>query len=223
MVEIIAIFGGTGQTGKHAVAYALEKGYKVQMLARSPSTVTVKNDNLIVIEGGISDKEAVQKTIKGATYVASFVGGPHTAAAYPTDMMLNFVKLLWPMLDNEDSVKVFSYQSGGFSVAPGKPLSLMTKIIRPILSWAMGIGPMIADNEETVAWMHDNKKDSFSVIVTLPGALEEKDSGAPVECSNEGTLPFVPITFKSLGICTVESLTVPSLYGTCPYVIPIKP
>ena len=222
MTETIAIFGGTGQTGTYAVAYALEKGYKVQMLVRNASKVTTKNANLTVIEGGITDKEALAKTIKGATYVVSFVGGPKKASEYPKDMMLNYVQLLWPLLDAEDSVKLFLYQSGGLSAVPGKPLTMMTKVIRFIASWAMGIGPMIVDNENSAVWMHENKKDSFSFIVTLPGELKESDSGEAVECTNAAPLPFKPITFKALAIATINALPNESLYGTFPYVVPTK-
>jgi nucleoside-diphosphate-sugar epimerase len=222
MPETIAIFGGTGQTGTHAVAYALEKGYKVQILVRNASKVTTKNENLTVIEGDITDQAALEKTIKGATYVVSFVGGPTKPSEYPKDMMLNYVKLLWPLLEAESSVKVFLYQAGGLSAVPGKPLSFVTKIIRFIAAWAMGIGPMIADNEQAAAWMHENKKDSFAVIVTLPGALKESDSGEVVEVTNDAPLPFGPITFKALAIATVNAVTKESLYGTFPYVVPTK-
>ena len=222
MTETIAIFGGTGQTGAHAVSYALEKGYKVQMLVRSASKVTTKNENLTVIEGEITNKSALEKAVKGATYVVSFVGGPKKPSEYPKDMMLNFVKLLWPLLDAEDSVKVFLYQGGGLSAAPGKPLTTMTKVIRFIASRAMGIGPMIVDNEKAIFWMHENKKDSFAVIATLPGELKEGDSGEVVECTNDAPLPMRPITFKALAIATVNALPNQSLYGTSPFVVPTK-
>jgi len=205
MPAIIAIFGGTGQTGRHAVDYALEKGYKVQMLARTPSKVARKNDNLTVVEGGITDKEAVKKTIQGATYVLSFVGGPAKAAEYPPNKMLNFVKRLWSLMDAEDSVKVFVYQSSSLAATPGKSLDWFTKILRHVVGWSTGISHMFADNEQATTWMNDDKKDSFAFIGTRPGALVEKeDSDVVVECRNDKSMPMSPIPFKALAACVVR-------------------
>ena len=85
MSETIALFGGTGSTGQHFLTLALEAGYKVNILVRNPSKVTItsnNNDNLTVIEGDFSNHEAIKKTIQGATYVVSMAGGPMGKVSY---------------------------------------------------------------------------------------------------------------------------------------------
>lgn len=217
--ETVAIFGGTGQTGKHAVAHALKQGYKVQMMARNKSKITIQDEKLTVIEGDLSNEEAVKKTIEGATYVASFAGGK-PGKDYPTDLMLNFVQLLWPLLDAEPSVKAFSYQSGGLAAAPGKPITFFVKIIRFLAGWFAGLEPLFVDSENAVAWMDENKKDSFGVIVTLPATLKEANSDINVKLSNDSGLPMLPITFKALATCTIDSLENEKFYGRYAWVVP---
>lgn len=222
MVETIALLGGTGQTGRHIVDYALDKGFKVQMLARAPSKVAKEHANLTVIEGDASNQFAVENTIKGSTYVISCMAGPNKPSEYPKDFMLDFVKMIWPLLDAEPSVKVFIFQSGGLAAAPGKPLTLFIKIMRLIVGTLLGIGPMIADNEKVCQFMSENKKDSFEFIATRPAALQEKDDDDMVVELSQDNMPMSPITFKSLAVCTVDSMNDSTFFGTYPYVAPKK-
>lgn len=70
----IAIFGGTGRSGKHLVEKALQQGYQVSMLARTPAKMGITNDNLTIISGDIKDAAAVEKTLAGTQAVLSTLG-----------------------------------------------------------------------------------------------------------------------------------------------------
>ena len=41
----IAVFGGTGQTGRAFVTQALDAGYSVRMLARNPEKMEIEHRN----------------------------------------------------------------------------------------------------------------------------------------------------------------------------------
>jgi putative NADH-flavin reductase len=220
MAETIALFGGTGRTGRHVVAYALEKGYKIQMLARSPNKVEIKHENLTVIEGDLLNEEALKKVVKDATYVISCVGGPASAKTYPEDMMINFITLLVPIMEAEASIKVFLYQAGGFSPVPGKPLTFMTSLMRRVIVPMIGIGPMLRDNDQVITYLAENKK-HFEFIVTRPAMLEEKDNDLVV-VADHNKMNMSTITYKALAIFTVDALKDSSLYGTYPYAATAK-
>jgi putative NADH-flavin reductase len=51
MEQRILILGGTGRTGQHAIQYALDKGYNVNVLARNPDKVNITSNKLTVYEG----------------------------------------------------------------------------------------------------------------------------------------------------------------------------
>jgi len=70
----IALFGGTGRTGKHVLDQALAAGHSVRMLARRPETVTVTSDHLVVIGGDVLDAAAVAQTVKDTDAVISVFG-----------------------------------------------------------------------------------------------------------------------------------------------------
>ena len=74
MPKTVAIFGATGRTGQHLVQQALERGYGVRVLARDPGKLTAQNEQLVIIQGSLSDAERVAQVINGADAVLSVLG-----------------------------------------------------------------------------------------------------------------------------------------------------
>jgi putative NADH-flavin reductase len=70
----LAIFGGTGKTGQHLVAQALDAGHEVIVLARTPSKFTLQNNYLTIVQGNVLDLNAVEKVIQDADAVLSVLG-----------------------------------------------------------------------------------------------------------------------------------------------------
>ena len=69
----LLITGCSGFIGRHAVSYALKKGYHVVGLDARP--LGKVNDNLRFFRGSITDRHAVEKAAKGCSYIL------HLAAA----------------------------------------------------------------------------------------------------------------------------------------------
>ncbi len=74
----LAVFGGSGRTGQHLVRQALESGFQVTALARSPEKLTgplaASPDGLALVKGSVTDPTAVAKTIQAADAVISLLG-----------------------------------------------------------------------------------------------------------------------------------------------------
>lgn len=86
----IAVFGGTGLTGRETVYQALQRGYEVTVLARDPAKMLTPlgsagkeaadkpfdDPKLTVIQGDVTKREDVEKVIKeGVTGVVVSLGG----------------------------------------------------------------------------------------------------------------------------------------------------
>jgi putative NADH-flavin reductase len=67
----ILLFGATGRTGKQVLKYALDKGYKVTVLARNPEKITDLSENLTIIKGLPTDIDDVRNAIKNCDSVIS--------------------------------------------------------------------------------------------------------------------------------------------------------
>lgn len=78
----IAVFGGTGRTGRRLVEQALAEGYQVAVLARTPGKLEIQNPALTVIEGDVKDAGAVERTIAGAEAVLSTLGPSSNAPVF---------------------------------------------------------------------------------------------------------------------------------------------
>ena len=70
----VAIFGGTGKTGRHLVEGALAAGHRVAVLARTPVKLDLRHERLRVVKGDVQDPAAVSSTVEGATAVLSALG-----------------------------------------------------------------------------------------------------------------------------------------------------
>lgn len=216
--ETIALFGATGGTGKPFLAAALAAGYKVQAMARTPSKLT-EADGLTVIRGDFSNKEAIEKTIKGATYIVSMGGGPTgKPKEYPENLMLDFVKKLVAAAKKEASVKVFLYQAGGFVSLPDGTLPISMHIIRTLVGfWILGLKPNLMDHEQVLKYI-DTEQESiqFKTIVTRPGGLNDSQGGKTLKASEDPETGMV--AFKDLAAFSLTALKDESLYGTYPFV-----
>jgi putative NADH-flavin reductase len=68
-MQTIAVFGASGQTGKLFTELALNTGYDVKALVRTPSKLDLQSSNLEVIEGDLLNAEKVEQTIRSTEAV----------------------------------------------------------------------------------------------------------------------------------------------------------
>ena len=74
-LHTIAIFGGSGATGKALIRHALIRGIKVRALVRNANSMNVKSGLFEVIEGSLSSADHVEFCLKGCD-AAICVFGP---------------------------------------------------------------------------------------------------------------------------------------------------
>ena len=71
---IIAIFGGTGSTGKELVKQALAAGNDVVAYVRNPSKLGITHEHLTIVKGELCDHALIERTVSGAGAVISVLG-----------------------------------------------------------------------------------------------------------------------------------------------------
>jgi putative NADH-flavin reductase len=70
----LTVFGATGGVGREVVGQALNAGHHVTAYARNPAKLTVNHPNLAVITGELTDRDAIQRAVRGADAVISALG-----------------------------------------------------------------------------------------------------------------------------------------------------
>ena len=73
--KCIAVFGGSGKTGRELIDVALDKGLRVRALYRPGSEPSDKREGLDVLTGQLSNSEDIRRTLEG-TIGAILVFGP---------------------------------------------------------------------------------------------------------------------------------------------------
>ncbi|XP_049619373.1 flavin reductase (NADPH) isoform X1 [Syngnathus scovelli] len=70
----IAVLGATGQTGQFVVRQALQQGHAVTAVVRNLDKLTVRHDNLKVVEADIFSADSLKSHFEGSDAVVSCLG-----------------------------------------------------------------------------------------------------------------------------------------------------
>ena len=78
----ILIFGATGATGRYLVSQGLEQECQVTAFVRNHAALTTKHPNLTIVEGGLSDHNAITHALNGVNTVISVLGNTTRKALF---------------------------------------------------------------------------------------------------------------------------------------------
>jgi nucleoside-diphosphate-sugar epimerase len=70
----VAVFGATGNIGRHVVEQLLAAGHQVTAYVRNPGKLTTAHPNLTVIQGELDDRAEIARAVDSADGVISALG-----------------------------------------------------------------------------------------------------------------------------------------------------
>lgn len=127
----IAIFGSTGTTGKELIKQVLNLGFFVTAYARKPQKLSeLKNDNLIIVQGELNDKNIIAKVINDSDVVLSLLGP--TGKANDTSLS-NGMKNIIEAMKGANKNRIISISTGSVKDSCDKSdfsYNLFVKIIK---------------------------------------------------------------------------------------------
>lgn len=71
----MVVYGASGRVGSRIVTEALDRGYAVTDVGRTPSSITARHERLTVVQGDVTDTNSVIDIVAGHDVVVSAVGG----------------------------------------------------------------------------------------------------------------------------------------------------
>lgn len=170
-MQTIALFGGTGKTGKRFLKKALEMGYEVNALARSPEKISdLTSENLRVVKGDVLVPDDVQRTIAGADLVVSLFG--HVKGS-PDRLQTKGTKLIVTSMKNHGVDRILSLSGGGLPFPEKDEPKFPDKMIRFIMKIAV---PKILNDAKEHARILKNSGLKW-VIVRGPRLTEQPGTG----------------------------------------------
>ncbi len=167
--RIVAVFGGTGKTGRHLVEEALAAGYRVTVLARTPSKLALEHERLRVVKGDVLDRSAVGETVDGASAVLSALGPtkntPDHQVSRGTENILDAM--------NEHGVRRIVISAGAGVGAEGD----QPKLFNHLISFALKLAArhVLEDMTRTVATVRASDRDW--TVVRVPMLTDDAAKG----------------------------------------------
>jgi putative NADH-flavin reductase len=127
-MEKVIVFGASGGTGIEVVKQALEAGYRVTALVRSPERFTLAHTNLVVKQGDVMLAHTIDDAIAGQDVVISAIGNRSTK---PTVLYSEGIRNILAAAQQNNIRRMICISAGGLDVNPkaGFFVRLLTKYV----------------------------------------------------------------------------------------------
>lgn len=165
----LAIFGASGKTGQHLVGQALAQGHIVTALVRNPAKLTIQHPNLKLVQGDVSDTQAVAQAMTGAEAVVSVLGPsenkPIFAISRGMDVILSTMQRL--------NIRRLVISAGAGVRDPQDKIGLFDRFIGLLLHLVSRY--VVEDMKQVVAKVRQSDRDW--VIVRVPMLTDDPAKG----------------------------------------------
>ncbi len=130
----IALFGGSGQTGRLFLSRALESGYSVKALVRNPEKLNLRHPALEVVVGDVLNVEAVKTTVNGTEMVVSLFG--HVKGS-PEWLQTEGTRTILSAMKGQGLERIVSLSGGGLPFPEKDRPKFADKLIRTVMKLAV--------------------------------------------------------------------------------------
>jgi putative NADH-flavin reductase len=126
---VIALFGASGKTGRQFLALALQQGYPVRALARTPGQLPPTGPQLAVVPGDVLNPDDVDRVLQGADVVVSVFG---QVKGSPPTVQTDGTRHIVAAMQRHGVARIVSLSGGGLPFTLDKP-KLPDRLIRGLM------------------------------------------------------------------------------------------
>ena len=177
----LAIFGATGDTGRHVATAALERGHEVRAFVRNPDKLEMGHDDLEVIVGDAENAEDVQRCVFGVDAIISALG---QAKGSSSRLLTRAGKNILDAMETDDVDRFVSLVGAGVEI-PGDESTLGRKFMR-------GLMKVLARDVLDDAQMHAEDVMATDIDYTLVRPPRLTDGPPAGEWTAEETMKLGP-------------------------------
>lgn len=139
----VAVFGGTGLTGKHVIEVALERGHRVTVLARRPEALGEARDRLRVVKGDALDPHAVDRAVAGQDAVIQALGIGGRGNGAPSTLVSDATRVLVGTMEKHGVRRLVCMSNIGAGDSLAEMPLVVRKLVMPVFfRWLL---PIIED------------------------------------------------------------------------------
>lgn len=194
----IAVFGGTGVTGRLVIDRAIEEGHHVIALTSDASRLSIQSDQLDIIEGSPTSPADVRRTLEGVDAVIHCLGIGGKGDGRESTVVSDSVRLVIAQAEEAGVRRLVCMSNVG---AGGSGSWLYRRIVLPIfLSW---LRPIITDKDRMEELLRSSGLEWVSV--RLPNIVD--GPVRPIRASASGSGVGLSITAASVAKFLVDQVS----------------
>ncbi|MEY3320609.1 MAG: hypothetical protein RLZZ417_192 [Bacteroidota bacterium] len=198
----LIIFGATGFSGQAILRLALTKSYQVTVLVRNKSAITIKHDNLTVIQGNVLDNKDVKKALEHQDAVIQCLGVGGKGDGRLTTFISDATKIIVEEMGKQKVQRLIAMSN----VGAGNSLSFQpwffTKFILPyFMKWLK----VIIDDKNRMETVIMNSELEWT-IVRCPNIIDKTPKGN-VHPTLEGKGLKLTVTLGDMAEFIIHQLT----------------
>ena len=203
----ILIIGATRGIGKALCELALERGFKVSILARNTGKITIRHSNLQLVAGDIRDRETVIRAAQGKSALCSCIGVPITFK--PVDLFSTGAANCLAAVEQNPGQKYVAITGIGAGETKGHGGFLYDRIFKPLF-----LKTIYADKDREEALI---KASSVEWLIVRPAGLTNGPFTGQYRVINELTgITAKRISRRDVADFVLNQLKNPTEFGKAP-------
>ncbi|MFC1961289.1 NAD(P)-dependent oxidoreductase [Chloroflexota bacterium] len=196
----IAILGSTGFLGKVVLKKALDEGYQIRTLVRTPDKLGEFKDRVEFVQGSLSDVDKLEEAVSGAEVVLSTIGPPQKNPGKP-EFYERTMKDLVAVLENQDIKRLISTGGAVHLGGENENWTLGRRLLRLFL--LLVAKPILVAKQ--LEWAVLKTSDLDWTLVRPPKIVEGKPTGSVL--ADEKNLARTQINVDDLASFMLEQIT----------------
>ncbi|MFP9129665.1 NAD(P)-dependent oxidoreductase [Niallia sp. BSM11] len=181
----IAIIGGSGKVGRRIAVKALENGYQVRMLVRTPKKLSLNDDRIEIVEGAVQNREDIQKLLKDCQIVINTFGQPLKEKPIYSSVTKTIIEIM-----AELQIERYIGVTGGSLTISNDKKSLINRLGAKLFE--NFYSDMMIDKKKEWDFLNSNEQIEKWTLIRLPFITDQEDIGYIKE--NLTDLPGIKIT-----------------------------
>lgn len=167
------MFGATGFSGRGILKEALAKNHQVTILVRKKSAISIKDENLTIIEGDVMDRTIVTEVLKGNDAVIQCLGVNGKGNGKPTTFISDATKVIIEEMEKQEVNRLLAMSNVGAGNSIAFQPGFFTKIILPVfMKWLK----VIIDDKNRMEPIIMNSKLDWTII-RCPNIVDKPSKG----------------------------------------------
>ncbi|MFT6287464.1 MAG: hypothetical protein ACJA09_002218 [Alcanivorax sp.] len=165
--QTVAILGSTGMVGNYLLQEALNRGYRIRALARTPAKLNAYRDQITVIEGDALDPEVIEELLSSSDVVITAIGPVKADTEASRFLSTRVSKNIVTYIESDPATQISQYivVSGAGVKMPGDERDLFGWWVRTLAQ--LGLRSALQDKQAEYGVLAESRIDWMLVRCPL--------------------------------------------------------